>query len=307
MHTDLRSFILVSGLVLTMLAGNVSIPGTGIEARLVLVVGLAFAAVALPAPDGRRPVGLIAVPLYAWAGWLALSALWTPSEQVSGYATDLVLLIAISMLTVHAARTVTDKGLDLVWTLFLLAGIVYLLLALASGPGAQGRLSVPGGGPNVFVRVMVIAAIAGLVIAVRRKAVWPLAVTLAMAVGAILSGSRGGVLGGLLIAALGLVPLFLRLKGGTRVLVVLFGTVGGWVGWRLIRDTAPVVAVVEFVQERFIQETLVEGYSSGRDVITPEAWRLFTEAPATGSGLDAWTALQTTGSDFAHPTTTTRG
>lgn len=267
-----------------------------------LLLGLlVLVAVGLTAAEGRRPIGLVAAPLYAWIAWLALSSLWSPSGEVGGYVTDLILLTVGFMLTVHAARTVPPGGLDLVWPMFLVAGVIYLGLALASGTTAQGRLTVPGGGPNVFVRVMVIASIAAIVIAIQRRATWPLWLVLPLAVGAVMSGSRGGLLGGLLVAILAGIPLFLRLKGAARVLTILFGTGLAFLGWAFFRQAGPVVAVTEFVRNRFIEETLVEGYASGRDVISLEALRIFSEHQAAGAGLGAWDALQMTGVEFAHP------
>mgnify|MGYP001794075129 CR=1 FL=1 len=38
------------------------------------------------------------------------------------------------------------------------AALIYFVLAMAAAPGAQGRYAAPGGGPNVFVRVMVLGA-----------------------------------------------------------------------------------------------------------------------------------------------------
>ena len=218
-RTDLRSFLLVSGLTFTMLAGNFHVPGTDFEARYALLAGLLVVAVAMPDAPEPRPIGLIAGPLYAWAGWLALSRLWSPNNDAGYVVGELLFLIAVLAVAVHAARTVEYRSLDLVWTLFVGVGALYFLIALVSETTVQGRLAVPGGGPNVFARVMVIAAIAAVVLAIQRRVVWPMCFVLLFAVGAVMSGSRGGVLGGLIVVVLAMIPLFLSLKGSSHLSV----------------------------------------------------------------------------------------
>ena len=301
-HRDLRNALFVLALSVALLAGDFRVPFIGFDVTvraLILVLLTGVAPLIRPTIHARRPVGFVAGFIYAWIAWMAISSLWSPNPATAGVVSDLLWMALAVALTVHVARTVEVDSLDLVWWFWLAASSIYLLLALASGPDAQGRLTLPWGGPNVFVRVMAIGVVAAAFLAYRRRVIWPWPIALALSIGAILSGSRGGILGLAIVIALAAFPLARKLRGGTLALLGFYGVGLGFLAWNFFRESEPVQAIVEFASGRFVEETFVEGYSSGRDTIFGTAVEIARDHPAYGAGLDSWQVLQNTG--FVHP------
>lgn len=232
----------------------------------------------------------------AWAGWLLASAAWAPEgARLGDKVLDLGLLLAFTLLAWGIMSRLPADATAKIWKWMLVAGLMYFALAMAEGPGNQGRYAAPGGGPNVFVRIMVLASIAALYFtSVKKKAIYLLPVPL-FAVGAALSGSRGGLLSAGVIVLVFAIPICRHL-GAKRVLGILtLSALGVWVfAWLNPR-------VVKFVEERYIQQTFVERYSSGRDTITEDALSLFQRSPMVGVGLDGYYALQDSAEQFEYP------
>ncbi|WJH23698.1 O-antigen ligase family protein [Pseudarthrobacter defluvii] len=232
----------------------------------------------------------------AWAFWLLFSSVWAPDGARVGDAfLDIVLLIAFTLVAWGLMSRLSAESTARIWKWMLVAAVIYFALAMAAGPGAQGRYAAPGGGPNVFVRVMVLGAIAALYFtSTRKKAIYLLPVPL-FAVGAALSGSRGGLLSAAVILLVFSIPICRQL-GAKRVTgLLVIGVIGVWI----FASTNP--KIVAFVQDRFLEQTLVEGYSSGRDTIAEDALRLFGQSPITGVGLDGYYVLQVSPETFEYP------
>lgn len=247
---------------------------------------------ALPKPLRIAGAGLFS----AWVLWLAFSSTWAPEgARVGETLTDLVLLFAFTWIAWSLMRRLPAEATAKIWKWMLVAGLIYFALAMAAGPGAQGRYAAPGGGPNVFVRIMVLGAIASLYFtSVKKKTIYLLPVPL-FAVGAALSGSRGGLLSAAVILFVFLIPICRQLGAKRITGMVLLGGIGVWI------FTTLNPSVLKFVNDRFVQQTLVEGYSSDRDSIAEDALRLFQENPIAGVGLDGYFALQTGSVQFEYP------
>ena len=299
---DFRSILFIFGLSVALLAGDFRAPvgsfDVSVRAALLLLLAI-FAMLVPPKRNAGTPLGPVAVPFFVWIAWLGISALWSPNPVTSGVVADLLWMALALALTIHLVKVADRRTLDLLWWFWLAAGLSYFVLASLSGVDGQGRLTLPAGGPNVFVRVLALGVISAVFLAYQRRAFWPWPLAFALGIGALLSGSRGGVLGLAVIAVLAFLPLLRVVRGGTLVLVGTFGGGLGVVGWRVFRDSAPVSSVVEFVNSRFVEDTLVEGYTAGRDQITPLALDIFRDHAAFGAGLDAWQVLQPT--SFVHP------
>lgn len=245
-----------------------------------------------------KPVRVAGLGLFlAWAGWLMLSAAWAPpGARVGDKLLDLALLVAFTLLAWALMARLPADVTDKIWKWTLVAALIYFALAMAAGPGLQGRYAAPGGGPNVFVRVMVLGAIAALFYASQKKKTWPLLPVPLFAVGAALSGSRGGLVSAFVILLVFAIPIARQL-GAKRVIGILtLAVVGG-----IVAANQNGGALVQFIQERYIQQTLVEGYSSGRDTITEDALRIYGESPVIGAGLDGYWALQVSPEQFEYP------
>lgn len=287
-----------------MLAGRFSLnrlssalPSTDLRygfAFLLVTVGLLWLTVShqyLPKPAKLAGGGLFV----AWAGWMITSSAWAPKgARVADTVEDLIFLLFFILVAWTLMRLLPAEATERVWNWMLVGALIYFVLAVADGPGDQGRYAAPGGGPNVFVRVMILGAIAALYFASAKKRMWPLLTIPLFTLGAALSGSRGGLLSAGIVIALFAIPIATRL-GAKRFIGVLLILVAA-VGYLSAQE-----AVVTFVDERYIQQTLIEGYSSGRDTITEDAIRLYYERPIIGTGIDGFWVLQDVPEQFEYP------
>jgi O-antigen ligase len=233
----------------------------------------------------------------AWALWMAVTAFWAPAgARVSAFLLDLGFLLVLVWAGWGVAARVHPRVLHSLWWWLYAAGWVYLAAALASGPGVQGRYSAFGGGPNVFVRVMALAILATLFLAVAQRRHWTLVGLLPFLYGAYMSGSRGGLLALAVVVLVGGMPLLRRASSAT------LGTLA--LGGLAVALLVPFVydpAWSRFLQERFVDETFRQGYDSGRGEITEKTLQLFGEHLWTGAGLDGFHMLQGPLRTFEYP------
>lgn len=224
------------------------------------------------------------------------SALWAPDEaRVGETALDLLLLAAVVVaFYLHAREDPTAVVRRTLW-FFYVASVVFGLVALlVTGPGAQGRYAALGGGPNVFVRIEslgIICAVALVALGASRALLWALPL---LVLGAVLSGSRGGLLA-LVLVGLGLA---LSTRGRARRLVL-----GGFAGAACVVAVSYVFSLGSgLIQSRFVEQTLRDGYSSDRFGIWRDTLELAVESPLGGAGLDGYYGLvgRHVGLDYPH-------
>lgn len=261
-----------------------------------LLAGIWWAGAKKHLPKSVPMVGIVAFAM--WCGWMVISATWAPRQsRTTETIVDFCFLFALLAITWFLMAHLPAESLERVWTWLIVTGVVYFVLAMAAGPGDQGRYSAPGGGPNTFVRIMVVAAIAALYLAIVKRLTWVLWLIPLFAVGAASSGSRGGLVSGAVVMLLFIIPVVRRL--GVAKTIGMLGLAGIGVA---IASRWNNGYLVTFVQERFIEQTLIEGYSSGRDTVVTDAWTMFLDHPILGVGLDGYYALQSgLWSQFEHP------
>src|SRR5699024_3370740 len=235
-------------------------------------------------------------PFVMWGLWLIISAQWAPSEAETSMAqVDIVFLLSFLILAWFVMSYLRDDATERIWLWVLTTGIIYFALALASGPDLQGRFSAPGGGPNTFVRIMVLSVIAALYLVVVQARRWPLATLPIFMIGAVLSGSRGGVLSAILIFLVFLVPLVKMLRVRLSLALGLVGVSSVYVA-SVWQDGY----VLTVITERFVQQTLVEGHTAGRDVIVDQAWSMFSNNPIFGVGMGGFDVLESSSRDYGY-------
>ncbi|SFK92917.1 O-antigen ligase family protein [Geodermatophilus ruber] len=263
------------------------------------VVGLLWLASVTVARERTTPVRTAALAGWftAWAVWMAVSAFWAPPDaRVSGALLDLLFLVALVWAGWSVAARVHPAVLSSLWWWLYAAGWLYLAGALAAGPDVQGRYSAFGGGPNVFVRVMALGLLASLFLATTRRAHWVLLAIPPFLYGAYMSGSRGGLLALAVVVVVGGVPLLRRMSRTTVGTLVLGGAA--------VALVAPFVydpAWFAFLRSRFLEQTLQQGYDSGRGDIVERSLEIFAAHPWIGAGLDGFYALQGQGTDYEYP------
>lgn len=294
----LLSFIAMMAGRFTLDRLSPSLPDLDLRLVMVYVLGMGTVLWLVGAREYLpKPAKFVGSGLFvAWVGWLAFSSVWAPpGARIGSTLRDAILLAVFTLLAWAIMRRLPSAAVDRIWKWTIVAALLYFVLAMAAGPGVQGRYAAPGGGPNVFVRVMVLGAIAALYYASTKKKVWPLLPVPLFAVGAALSGSRGGLVSALIVLFLFAIPITKRLGFG-KMLMLCAGFAGG--GWLLLTQSGQ---IGQFIQDRYIQQTIVEGYSSGRDTITEDALRLYAANPGIGTGLDGYFVLQDTPGQFEYP------
>ena len=210
--------------------------------------------------------------------WLALSALWAASSaNVLG---DLWHWAALALLWLVLATTLdSPRWLRLAAAAFVAGAILSLAIGVAAGsltdPETEGRLEGAAGDPNFLAASLVPAIVlAGALVGGVRDALLRGAVVIAipvLAAGLVMSQSRGGAL-----AAAGTLLLALVAFKGKRRHVAGFALLA--VG----------VAVAAFAATPAAWEriTTLDPGGSGRSSLWTVAWRVTSDKPLAGVGLD---------------------
>jgi O-antigen ligase len=206
----------------------------------------------LPSIELRVPLTYLSVILYLiWAGsrtrppksdvgnrylrrlfyllvYMSVTSAWAPHGATVGrYIVDFALMFLLVSIAVTIMSRVPAVTNDLLWYL-VGSGLVYLSASLVGGAGAQGRYAALGGGPNVYVRVVSLGAISAVILAVKTGRMRYLLIVPPLLAGALLSGSRGGLLA---LGAVGIISIlpYLRTVGGAAIFragVIAVGAAG---------------------------------------------------------------------------------
>jgi O-antigen ligase len=293
------TFAILSGIYLCLLAGSFNlqrIGGPDLPLTAITVPLLALACFIWRAPQPSRGPRSAAWPVLAinsYFLYMILTSLWSLGDSSSRdelyWMTTLALLLNLSAWVMSRSD---QRVLDAMWILIWLTSLAFFVGSLFKGPGLQGRYAAFGGGPNVFVRIMILGALASLAIYLVRRTLWPLGGLPLFLAGAALSGSRGGLLA-LVAVLVGIVPLIKRLglRGTLRCLVVLLFA-GAILAVAIPSD------VKTYLYNRFVILSLRERYTSGREEYYVAALRLFKQRPVIGWGLGSYQDL--TGLNYAH-------
>ncbi|SDS76428.1 O-antigen ligase family protein [Actinoplanes derwentensis] len=229
------------------------------------------------------------LPILGLFGYQLLSVTWAPSHAVTGPMSGDIAATAF-LVGVYAAMARWDRDHVTHVTLccFHAAAWVYLLAASTGrGHAPGGRWAALGGGPNVFVRVMILGVITSIYLYLRSgdRLRWLVPIP-GFLFGAIASGSRGGMVAlavtiGVALLAVRPRPRWNRLARPAGLLLVL--------SVFLAVTAGPTIA--DFVQSRFVEATVGQGYTSDRDVLFAWALRLFWQHPLIGTGLNGFHAI----------------
>lgn len=216
-----------------------------------------------------------------WTMWILITASW--AELPQGLHAQIMEIIAMMVLVSTAAILGLTYGplmVDWWWMIWVGAAFLYALGGFLHGPGAAGRMSAFGGGPNVFARIMVVGLMGLAYFSLVRRKGWALVATPVLLLALVLSGSRGGFVS--LVAAAAVLVLFYRSRiGSGRGLLILLAALGAM--GLLIGGAFG--SVSEYFNQRFLNSVFVEGYTSGRDSLREQAIEGIKSKPLLGSGL----------------------
>jgi O-antigen ligase len=302
---------LAPGLILILVAigGRYTLDRAGlvdlawVDLRVIgLIAGLAVLAVDLARRPrvvfGHRPEGwLVATTLFFL--FQIASGLWAPPAARAGaQALDLVLMAALTIAVYLYAVGNPAAVVRSVFVLFFVAAVVFALGALfISSPGEQGRYSAFGGGPNVFVRIEIIGVISAIALFQYSRKILPLLVVPLFLLAAVLSGSRGGLLAGAAVGGVALLRHRRRLRAGTVLAALIVLAIAVAIVWAV----AP-PAFISLFQDRFVQQTVEQHYTSDRTGILQSALQLAIQHPLVGAGLDGFYGLvgKSQGIEYPH-------
>lgn len=229
-----------------------------------------------------------------YTGFLAFSLSWSPiGVDIGQQFLNLLHLAAQVGGALAVASRLPTASLKRVWSWCVTSGLVYLVGGVILGDASRGRISAFGGGPNTFVRVMVLAAIGTLFASMIQRATLQSALLPLFLAGAVLSGSRGGLTAGVIAFGAGLIPLLRRMSTRLRRRLMLGGVTGGILVYVTIWD-----AVTRIYEQRIQRLTLDQRYDGIRQSLFESAVEVWRSEPIFGVGVGGFGAL--TGATYPH-------
>lgn len=209
-----------------------------------------------------------------------------------------MLLIMLYCICTYFIISHPDRDLLLEWIWFYLVLIALFLFVLALPTILRGgmsadeeinRMSVLGGGPNIFVRFVALCLIHSFYRLFHKRNIWFIVLIPMLAAGAVLSGSRGGMLA---IVITILVFFYLeRLLTLRRILKTVFLTslLFLFAYWSIFFLNPKLHEHIrDYWGKRVVEQTFEKGSSAGRDEIWRHAYIRGWESPIWGHGLGAW-------------------
>ena len=232
------------------------------------------------------------VALFLW--YMIATGVWAPDPAAAAAkAYDLLFVVWACVLMVGALRiTGVHATIAGFWGgLFVATVAIAAIGVVASVIGPGGRLSVLGGGPNVFGRNMGLLALASLCLIFdgrrARRIIGMVAAPMATLL-VLLSGSRGAMLS----LFFGVVVYLFVHRVDRRVFRSLLAV--SIVGAIAVATQFGELAVAVF-RDRFVVGLLVEQYFTHRDVLLLEAVRAGMRNPLGGLGLSGFEQVGTRG------------
>lgn len=226
--------------------------------------------------------------MWAWILWLALSSMWSDfdGEATHNIRNLLVLGLGATLLSVTWPR-LSDDGRDraLASVLFVTVG-VFVLAVLVRTPDSD-RLLFPGGGPITFSRLMALGFLLALYVGIRKKTNLVAALSTVFLIGMFFAGSRGVLAAFVLSSLLTLLAIWLAKRWSIlefRKYLVTFAcsSLALYCLSLLSASQSGPIASVSRYTDLGVTDT------TERDVLFLHAWKLFTQSPLWGVGLDGY-------------------
>jgi O-antigen ligase len=290
------SVTLLTGLFVAILLGRFSLGRLGddryanVDLRFFAIGGLVAATVIwrfLPVAHHWRVSWALSTRLVLLLlGYLALTVLWAPvGAQVVDSTSDLLFVAVLIVLTVVISAPDPARARRVVIICLWVAGSIYGAAGLLIGQtDAQGRTVAFGGGPNIYVRVIVLGAIAAIALSVLYRRWFFLLPIPGLAASAVLSGSRGGLLAAVLTAGLFLALYRRRVTARAVLILVIGGSVSlAGAAWFIFGSRA-----ASKLRDRFVTDLFVTHQYSERPQLASQGLSLLLRHPWTGAGLDSF-------------------
>ena len=273
------------------------------QLRLLVLAALSVWLLGVAAARGPGAVRSFAGGVRAWStvivafvAYMVATTLWAPDLSLAAAkAYDLMYVAWSCVLTVAALRLCgVASTVDGFWFAVFAFGLVLAAAGVAaffSNPSLQ-RLSVLGGGPNVFGRNLGLLTLAALRIAFQANHRWsrffaltvvPVGICLVL-----LSGSRGAMLA-LFLGALA----YAAVSGFTRRVWLIAGLSAVLAGALIFTEIGG--RAIAVFATRFIRLLLIEGYTSNRIALFVDGIAGGLASPVGGLGLAGFAQLDSFG------------
>lgn len=227
------------------------------------------------------PAILMQLSLTIFLLFMSISSTWF-ARSTGDYSTlyDFAYLWCLSLLFMMPFTVAPQESAEVVLKMFAGVSWIYTLGGLAVATSVD-RISFLGGGPNIYGRIVGLGLVATIaLVALGRMPRWLLAVAPLQIAAVALSGSRGAM-AATTIGTIVVVAPHIRQLISIRSVVAFAGT--ALLLWSQFGER-----IIGVVQYRIVRLTFEEGYSSGRDALTPIAIGLFRESPIAGGGLGSF-------------------
>lgn len=297
---SVRSQIAILLFAVCLVAGRFGLDRWGIDIGIMgeprwwlLGILIGLLAVSPVRVEWTRRLTLYFSALLLYVTYVIVSTLWTPDAiQAVQQIEDLPLLLLLLATVPFVFGEAPIKGAEFFLEISFFISFAFALIGLVGGSsGAENRLSVMGGGPNVYARIMAVGVFAAMYLWTKRgRFYWLLPIPF-MAAAAVLSGSRGGVIS--LMAGVGI--LLLATQRPSRLLK--------FVAVILILSAVPAYLYSEklddIITKRFMSTYQNQNYGA-REFIYPSAIRVFEKHLFFGAGADGFRQEGGAGEFYAH-------
>jgi len=258
---------------------------------IAMLLGTVLLAPAQVLWSGRLKLFYVSLLLYL--SFVITSALWTPDadralEQIEDIPLLILLMGSMPLVFGENPQASVQFFLKLLYWIATLFGVLGLVMGSRA---ADGRLSVLGGGPNVYARIMEMGVFAAIYLWTRTgKVRWLITIPFLCAA-AVLSGSRGGIIS--LLAGVGVLMLTTQKPGRLLKFVAVM----------MILSALPIYLYADrlemIVATRFV-ETYQKQNIGGREFIYPHAVDTFKKHVLVGAGVDGFRQTGGAGLFYAH-------
>lgn len=292
-----RSAIVLSiGTYVVLLAGQLTPARLGIDLDLpippnVMAAGSLLVVLGIPTlyfvretPD-RQTVRVPGLRLVlALLVVLLLSSLWAEGNSTDGEIWSILAMASLLACVTISLKANLPITIHTLMVCTAVAGVVYSSAGLLS-LGNLARVSVFGGGPNVFGRVTGLGMVAILyLMSTQRNSPWLALLLIPTGVATVLSGSRGAMLGTVL--ALAFVVIMLGRRVWSKVLAgVCVALIPGLFLYQRYGES-----IEKVVTLRIVKLTIEDGYLAGRDNLWSDALAYLSQHPLAGSGIGTFIA-----------------
>lgn len=302
------SIILMVGLFIAALMGNFTlgrlgalqfgeldlrVPGLGLLVAAALVWRFA------PRPGRYEHSWPASAQLMlALFGYLAVTCLWSPPDaRIAKNVVDLLFLAVLLGVSVSVSAPNLVRARRIMLVCLYLVGLLYALAGFVlGGKDEQGRTIAFGGGPDVYVRVVLLGLIASVALCVIYRRKLFLLATPAFGVAAFLSGSRGGLVSAVVIAVVVIALRWRRISLRAALASLLLVT-GSLLGGALTLSPETLAAG----RQRFITDLFVQADFSGRPDLLNQGLSIAFSHPLFGGGLDSFYPLFGVSENLEYP------